>query len=172
MKHIIAKACIFFISALIAGCGSNLESKKLTPASFIPLSFGPDATPPSIVSVSPANGDRDVSPSSTISITFSETMNPTTITTNVGSTTCTGSLQVSFDDFTTCVEMNVPPDTTDNITFTLTPSADLDTGTLYKIKVLASVQDHAGNPMAADYTTSIGFVTEINGSAHSAVTCH
>lgn len=123
-----------------------------------------DGTYPFVAMTTHASGDRDVSPSSTIAIIFSEVMNPATITTNVGSSACTGSLQVSFVNFTTCVQMSAPPNTTDNVPFTLTPSAALATGTVYKVKVLGSVQDSVGNPMGTDYTSSNGFITEINGS--------
>ena len=45
----------------------------------------------------------------TISVTFDEAMSVATLTTNTLDSTCSGSLQVSRDNFATCVQMAAPP---------------------------------------------------------------
>ena len=62
-----------------------------------------DTTAPTVSSISPTENQSGVSISDNILVTFSETMNTTTVTTNTSDTSCSGTLQVSSDSFSTCV---------------------------------------------------------------------
>jgi hypothetical protein len=112
-----------------------------------------DSTPPTIFSTNPANAATGVSINSTIAITFSEAMNTSSITTNTSNTTCSGSIQVSSDGFTTCIQMNAIPAPVGNV-FTLTPSSAMSNSTSYSIRVTTAVQDSANNSMTAQYNGS------------------
>lgn len=113
--------------------------------------------PPSVQSTTPAELMSGVAADTTIEVTFSEVMDPATVTTNVG-TGCTGALQVSSDGFVTCVAMTSAPSTGDDQTFVVTPAEPLDSATTYQIRVLATVTDVGGTPMDADFTTVTGFI--------------
>jgi hypothetical protein len=121
-------------------------------------STGDDAIAPEVELTSPADRQSGIAAGAVISVTFTEAMDPQTITTNVGTDACSGSIQVSSDDFVTCVPMSGPPTTGNEIMFTVTPSAPLSSLTTYRIRVRDDVTDAAGNPMAAAYTTGSGFV--------------
>jgi len=121
-------------------------------------SFTIDTTAPTVRSTSPSNSDNITSPSSSISVTFSEAMDNISTNTN---TSCDKTLQLSLDDFSNCIQMSssTPSPNSDNTTFTLTPSDNLSFYKTYKIKVTTSARDLAGNNLASDNETSNGFTT-------------
>ena len=126
-------------------------------------SFTVDSTAPTLSSVYPADNQSSVPLSiDNITFTFSKAMDLSTISADVssGSTSCSGSLQVSSDSFSTCVQMSsTPTASNDNKTFTITPSGNLTGSTTYKMRVKASVKDAAGNSISGQIETSNGFMT-------------
>jgi len=117
-------------------------------------------TPPTVSSTSPADSDTSVSLNRTISLTFSEAMDSASVTTNTSGTTCSGTLQVSSDSFSTCVQMSSSPTVSNSYqTFTVTPSSDLSVLTTYKIRVTTGVTDSTRNTLSSQYETSNGFTT-------------
>ncbi len=117
-----------------------------------------DYIAPTVSSVSPADSATDQAKTTTVSVTFDEALNTSTVTTNTGSTSCSGSFQVSSDNFSTCVQMNASPAASNSDkTFTITPASDLTSETTYKIKITTSVTDTTGNALASASTTSNGF---------------
>lgn len=112
----------------------------------------------SVVSTSPADGDTSISVSSTINIKFSESIDSTTLIVSTSGTSCSGNLQLSTDDFVTCIPFNGSPTTTDNISFTLTPSS-LKYGAAHKIMINTSVKSKTNKILASTYTSPNGFTT-------------
>jgi hypothetical protein len=93
-------------------------------------------------------------------VTFSEAMDNTSVTTNTDNTTCYGTLRVTSDNFSSCVQMSSSsPESSDNITFTLDPSDNLTGGSTYITRVTTGVKDAAGNAMSSQYDNSTGFGT-------------
>ena len=120
-------------------------------------------------------------------------MASTSITTNTGNTSCSGTIQISTDNFSSCIQMtNGDPITNDNTTFSVNPdsgtgvtvdgsgnkrlqnldwSEDPARGSVadplrFKIRVkggLTGVKDLSGNTMSSDNTTETGFLTAKNG---------
>ena len=81
----------------------------------------PDTTAPTVTSVSTtADNQSSVSITDNITVTFSEAMDSTYITTNTSDTYCSGTLRVSSDNFSTCVKMSSSPASSNSYkTFTL-----------------------------------------------------
>ena len=106
-----------------------------------------------------ANRDTD------FRIEFSESMDPSSITVNTSSTSCsTGTIVVSkiSDNFAlnSCVQMSSSPTASNNNKwFTVEHNGCLANGGSYKIKVTTGVKDGSGNSMASDNTTGTGFGT-------------
>jgi hypothetical protein len=126
-----------------------------------------DTTSPTITSVSPVDNTSSVAVNSTVALTFSEKMSTSTISTNTSDTSCSGSFQLSSDNFTSCVKMSAAPTASnDNQTFTSTPADNLSTSTTYKLQATTSVKDPAGNALATAYTTN-GFTTASSSSSSS-----
>ena len=99
--------------------------------------------PPTVSSTSPANGAIGVAANATISATFSEAMDSSTITTSTF-TVSTGGINisgtVSYDS------------TTKKATFT--PSSNLSFPTTYTATITTGVKDSAGTAMVSNYTWS------------------
>jgi hypothetical protein len=104
---------------------------------------GGDTTPPTVTSTFPGNADEDVAEDVTVTVTFSEAMDPATLsgTTFVlegpgGGVSGTvsyaaGTRTASFD-----------------------PSADLRLSNVYTARITTGAEDEAGNGLAADYSWS------------------
>jgi len=123
-----------------------------------------DKTAPTVSSVSPTDNSIYNSPATTIVVTFSETISTSSITTNTSDTTCSGSFQLSSDNFTTCIKMSAPPSASDNVTtFTATPADNLSGGTTFKLRITTSAKDTYSNSLASTYTTD-GFTTSPSGT--------
>jgi C1A family cysteine protease len=98
--------------------------------------------PPYVTSRSPASGATAVSTSTAVSVVFSETMSPSTISTATfglsGGSPVSGS--VTYDSATR--------------TATFTPSANLASGTTYTVTLSTGIQDSEGVAMASSDTWS------------------
>ena len=102
---------------------------------------GPDTTAPVVTSVSPANGGSGVRLNASVTATFSESMNPATIS------TATFKL---LDPSNAVVPATVSYPA-GSVTATLTPTSPLAYATPYTALVTSGAKDLAGNPIAADY---------------------
>ena len=98
-----------------------------------------DATPPAVLSVSPAQNATSVAVNNGLMVTFSETINPATLTSSTftlkrGTTTVAGTV------------------TGTGSTATFTPSAVLTSNTVYTASISTGVKDAAGNALASNYS--------------------
>jgi len=140
-------ACVIFVTDS-AGNVSNTFT----------ISFVIDTTAPTVSSIYPTDNQSGVSISDNISVTFSEAMYTTSVTTNTDNTTCYGSLQMSSDNFSSCVQMfSSPSSSNSDKTFTVDPSDNLSYSTTYKIRVTTGVKDKVGYSLGSQYETSSGF---------------
>lgn len=101
----------------------------------------PDTTPPTVIGTVNANGATNVSINAGDGATFSEAMDPTTITNatftlNQGATAVAGTVSYS------------------GVNAVFTPASSLAPNTLYTATVTTGVKDLAGNAMAANYVWS------------------
>ena len=123
-----------------------------------------DTIRPTVSSDIPADNSTFNSVATTAVVTFSETMSPWSITTNTSDTTCSGSFQLSSDNFSTCIKMSAAPEASnDNKTFTLTPASNLSAETTFKRRITSSIADTSCNSFASTNTTN-GFSTSPSGS--------
>jgi len=122
----------FLLLILAAGC-SDPDKNSITSA---------PTTPPTVILVTPANGDVGVCPNTgIISATFSKAMNPATINTSTFTLAGPGSTSV-----TGAVTYNA---TTHVATFT--PSSTLAVSTLYTATITTGAADTFGNNLAAPF---------------------
>lgn len=111
-----------------------------------------DATPPAIVATTPADQEGDISVGTSVTATFSEALNPATITGSSFSVSNAGAAiagSVSYDP--------------GSFVATFTPAAPLPNGTTLRADISSSVADPAGNTLAAPavwtFTTELGDTT-------------
>jgi hypothetical protein len=112
---------------------------------------------PAVNSTTPADAATGVAISSSIAITFNTSgMNLSTLTVQTSSGACSGSVQISTDNFATCI--GIGGASLAGSTLTLTPAPGLSYGSTYAVKVTSSAKDTKGNA-CAPYTSTTGFTT-------------
>lgn len=118
--------------------------------------------PPVVVATTPSDGAMNVVVNSDISIEFSGAMIPASLSAQTVPGPCTGSIQVSTDNFMTCLGFSSasPTMSVNDTIATLTPVPGLSYGSKYFIRVTAAARGIDGNFMSAQYTSATGFVTE------------
>ena len=115
---------------------------------------------PEVYSVLPADNSVLIGVKTSVSITFSRKMEEKSITTNTVSNSCSGTIQLSFDNFSTCLRMSAGPlASNSNYSFTVDPIKDLLYSTNYKIRVTNAAKDRQGMNLKKTYTSSKGFTT-------------
>lgn len=115
---------------------------------------GGDTTQPAITAVAPANNETDVFLNPTIRVTFNKGMNATTVTALTTGSTCNTAIQLSGDNFATCLPMSAQPTLEGSATYRITPAANLAASTVYKLKVTTDAKDSQGRAITADYETT------------------
>ena len=156
MKSILSwLVLIVSIAVIVSSCAESKEDKETTANTT-------DTTAPTVISVfSTADNQSSIAITDNITVTFSEAMDNTSITTNTDNSSCYGTLRLSSDNFSTCVRMSAEPvSSNSNKTFTLDPYDNLTRLTTYKTRVTTGVKDTAGNTMSIQYETSSGFTTD------------
>ncbi len=106
------------------------------------VTYGADTTPPTVTGVVPATGATDPNIGTDVRVTFSEPLNPATVTT----------ANVQLLDDVTPVTITVSYDAGSN-TIIATPTAQLTAGTTYTIQIDTGVEDANGVALAATYTS-------------------
>jgi hypothetical protein len=124
--------------------------------------LGDCVSAPVITLVTPADGTLDASADTTISITFDQAMDGATLTTQTVAGACTGAIQVSLDDFATCIALDaaVAALSAGDTVATVTPAPGLLVNEGYKVRVTTSALNAAGLALGATQTQPNGFLTE------------
>ena len=130
-------------TARISSKAESLNGKELEDNYSWSFTTGaiPDTTPPTVSSTTPNNGAVEVSVSSSLAATFSEPMDPLTISTATftvkqGGAPVAGAVSYSGG------------------TVTFTPSSPLAPNVPFTATITSGAQDLAGNPLAANYSWS------------------
>ncbi|MFT3776093.1 MAG: lamin tail domain-containing protein [Minicystis sp.] len=115
---------------------------------------------PGVASTTPADGGM-ASAATTIAVTFTQAMNPATLTGQTALGACTGSIQVSVNDFASCVAFSAaaPTMSGSNTVATFTVQPGLLVNRTYKIRVTTAAQNASSVPLGAQYTAATGFGT-------------
>ena len=143
-------------AAFCIGLSDHLSLKGNESRKSVMMSM--DACRPRVSTTSPVDSDTNIAVDTDIVMTFSRAMNTSTLTTNINDTTCSGSIQLSADGFSSCIRMSASPTATNNDqTFTVSPFADLSNATPYTLKVTTDASSAQGfvpgDDFSADFTT-------------------
>ena len=154
MDHYKKSYLIILFPLFISGCGNYSSNEDTVDGKIKPI----------VKSISPSEGETNVDVTTPILLSFSKEIKTNTVTTDNSSANCTGTLQVSSDSFSTCVQMSSFPTVSNSYqTFTVTPSSNLSVSTAYKIRVTTGVEDSSGNTLSSQFETSNGFTTIVDG---------
>jgi len=124
---------------------------------------------PVVTATLPRDTAFGIRASTPIVVTFGDTVAAATLTTQTAAGACSGSLQLSSDNFATCVAFTTAaPVVTGTTTQTATaqPTPALTASTTYKIRVLATVTTAGGVAYTA-FTQPAGFATSAGGTCAS-----
>lgn len=130
-------------TATVTTAVTDVAGNQLAAQSAWTFTTVPDNTPPTVVLTAPANGRMNVPRDTTVNVTFSENMNPSTLNgtltnftvkTTVGSVTVLGT--VSYNVSTRIA--------------TFTPTAILAPNTGYTVTITSGATDLAGNGLAVN----------------------
>jgi hypothetical protein len=131
---------------------------------------GTCVAPPTVASTTPADGATSTA-NTTVAVTFSQAMNPATITGQTAAGACTGSVQVSLDNFANCIAFTAASATMSggNTVATFTPAPGLLVNRVYKVRVTTAVSSSSSLAMAAQFTSATGFTTSSPNLCDSSV---
>lgn len=138
---------VLLFVAFVAGCASNSPEFPIIPSTTTPVM---DTTRPVVSFTSPANGAVDVPFNRKVSVAFSETMNPLTLTNATFTLTSPGLIPVPG--------AVVPAGSS----ATFIPASDLAASTTYTATITTGAKDPAGNALAANFvwTFTTGLVAD------------
>jgi hypothetical protein len=121
---------------------------------------------PTVVQVAPADLTSGIDPGTTIEITFSDAMDPATLTakSTLDTGACSGTVQISADDFTTCLPMGAPVMSLGNTVATFTPAPALSYGSFYRVRVTTGAASAFGVALGSQFTQPNGFLTALHPS--------
>jgi hypothetical protein len=137
-----------YTATLVSGANEIKDTSGNALASDFTWSFttaAPDLTPPTVVSVSPANGATNVVVGATVGATFSEP---------ISAASATGTSFTLRDGGGNAVAASV---SANGSTATLQPGAALQPATTYTATLFSGangIKDTSGNPLASDFTWS------------------
>jgi hypothetical protein len=137
-----------YIAAVTTGArdlAGNALAASVIPNPWTFTTMAPvDNTPPTVTAVLPTAGATGVATTTTVDITFSEAMNATTID---GTT-------ITLRNTNTSAAVAGVVTTIGATGARFTPNVPLAAGTNYTVTVTTGVRDVAGNPMAAQFTST------------------
>lgn len=81
-------------------------------------------------------------------------LNSLTANTTVGSTACTGAVQVSKDNFQTCVSLKAMVLSSDGKRLAIVPAPAYLPNTTYRLKITAAAKSYQGSPLGAEAVSS------------------
>ncbi|MDP3158216.1 MAG: Ig-like domain-containing protein [Archangium sp.] len=120
---------------------------------------------PTVTAALPGNGTSGVRAGAPVSFTFNTAMDVTSLIAQTSAGACTGTLQLSNDDFATCIGFAAaaPTMTLGNTVATLAPGAALTPLATYKLRVTPPARSSAQVQLAATFTQANGFTIATDG---------
>jgi hypothetical protein len=116
-----------------------------------------DGIIPIITGFSPSDNSSFLKENTNFNVNYSENILTSTLTTNTANTSCTGSVQLSSDNYSSCIRMNSLSFNNDNNSLTIDPYDNLSVDAVYKIKLKSSITDLAGNNLSSDNISDQGY---------------
>jgi hypothetical protein len=109
-----------------------------------------DTFSPSVSTTVPFDRATFVTLNSEVRITFNEQMDVSSMTANQANSVCSGTIQISKNNFVSCILMGGEPITSDKKTFSVAPSIYLENATNYKIKISSDARDTGSNNLESN----------------------
>jgi hypothetical protein len=112
---------------------------------------------PTVVGITPADDATGIAADTSVLVGFSATMDPSTIVADTGD--CTGTIQLSQDDFASCLPLVPKVDALRGDTsFRVHPQDGFDSAQTITVRVTTAAQASDGTPLQAEFTSG-GFTS-------------
>jgi hypothetical protein len=149
--------CVVFFPFLLS-CSEDLSTSEEKVESNI--EENQDDVPPFVLEIIPSDGAVNLELDTSIEIKFSEEINTLKISVNGGVHSCSGTIQVSNDNFSTCVELiSLENHNHENQKLIIRAKDNFSSLTQYKVRVLSDIEDLVGNKMINTVAHKVGFQT-------------
>ena len=149
--------CVVFFPFLLS-CSEDLSTSEEKVESNI--EENQDDVPPFVLEIIPSDGAVNLELDTSIEIKFSEEINTLKISVNGGVHSCSGTIQVSNDNFSTCVELiSLENHNHENQKLIIRAKDNFSSLTQYKVRVLSDIEDLVGNKMINSVAHKVGFQT-------------
>jgi len=106
----------------------------------------------SITAINPAVGSTNNATQSSVTVSFNSAVAASSATTNATDTTCTGNIQMSVNNFDTCIRLRAANLSSDGTRLTL-DHVGIPNGQSAKVRVTTAVVGAAGETMPNEYTS-------------------
>ncbi|MFT3926179.1 MAG: lamin tail domain-containing protein [Myxococcales bacterium] len=116
-----------------------------------------------VVNTFPADGGTNVALLSAVRVQFNQAVQASEITTQVTAGPCTGAVQLSADNFASCLPFataNAEVDASGTVS-TMHPGEKFAIGTTYAIRVVSGVKALYGSPLASTVTSTFTTTSEV-----------
>ncbi|RHX87295.1 lactonase family protein [Leptospira stimsonii] len=110
-----------------------------------------------VTNINPPEGSSSVLRGANILFSFSESIDTSSLTMQSDGGICSGSVQMSSDDFVSCEGGSI--DVSTNPSFQIIPKKILKGGSNYKIRMTTDILNSSGESMANVYSSTNGFYT-------------
>jgi uncharacterized protein YjdB len=124
---------------------------------------------PLSATIVPIDGYTGIRTTTPLTVTFNGVVAQATVTVQTTTGACSGSVQLSTDNFATCLALGAPAFDATSKVVTITPAATLTALTTYKVKVTTDVATAAGAALSADLAQASGWQTATDGTCASAL---
>ncbi len=152
-------AGVLLIALVAISCGGRMDNANNAESGI--TGSGQTSTPPTVTSITPANGAGSIYRDATIQITFGVVVNAATVTMTT-TTACTGSIQLSTDvNFGTCLPMNQTV-TQSGTQITVRTASQMPGAQLHYVRVTTAVAGSTGLTMVTQFESS--FTTAANST--------
>ncbi|MDG2196779.1 MAG: Ig-like domain-containing protein, partial [SAR324 cluster bacterium] len=152
-KHVFNLLLIpLILGTLVVACSSDETSESSSPVPEPDPVIEVDNTKPNVVAnaLVPSNGSTGVLIGTSVKFAFDEPIDVTSVTT-ADDFTCGATVQLSANNFLSCVPMRSDYDArNDNRSFTVYPVDYLDYNTKYELKIKEWIKDTSGNYLPYD----------------------
>ena len=149
--------CVVLFPFLLS-CSEDLSTSEEKVESNI--EENQDDVSPFVLEIIPSDGAVNLELDTSIEIKFSEEINTLKISVNGGVHSCSGTIQVSNDNFSTCVELiSLENHNHENQKLIIRAKDNFSSLTQYKVRVLSDIEDLVGNKMINTVAHKVGFQT-------------
>jgi hypothetical protein len=143
---------VILLSGFLSSCGGTV---------IVPVK-NPETTSlkiPELVSLEPADNASTVKRNAKIILTFNEPLDTLTLIVNTKDTQCSGTLQISSNDFINCVRMNPLELKDGNKQIVLSPRGVYAANEFHQLRVTTEIKSASGVSLKKEITTKPGFRT-------------